>query len=143
MDQPPQHPPAINTEGILAWALGVIATLGAIVVRGRFRIKGMREKVEAESAPKIETEYLEANEKITALWEKEIDKIRGEMEHTRAETKADLDRERGKANEWMQRAMACESRVPYLEGQIETLRLEVAELRKQVAEARDHRGDVR
>lgn len=135
MDQPPQHPPAINTEGILAWALGVIATLGAIVVRGRFRIRGMREKVEAEAAPKIETEYLEANKEITALWEKEIDNIRKEMERTRAETKADLDREREKAREWMQRAMSCESRVPYLEGQIEALRAEVAELRKQIAGA--------
>lgn len=135
MDQPPQQPP-LNPEGIIASVLGAAATLAAIFVRGRFRIKAMREKVEAEAAPKIESEYLEANEKITGLWEKEVEKIRAEMERTRVETKADMDRERKRADEWMARAMTCESRVPFLELQIEQLKARVADLERQIAGGR-------
>lgn len=133
MDQPPQHPQSISVEGILAWFLGVVATLGAIVVRGKFRVKAMREKVEAESAPQIEKEYLEANEKITTAWQTEVDKLRAQIDKVREDGRADLNVARDEAMEWMKRALTCESRVPALEAEVAMLRAEVAELKRQIA----------
>jgi predicted nucleic acid-binding Zn-ribbon protein len=142
MDQPPQQP-QINTEGVLAWALGAIATLGAIAVRGRFRIKAMREKVEAESAPQIEKEYLEANEKITAAWQLEVDKLRAQIDKIRGDSREELSSARAEQLEWMKRALTCESTTPALKAEIDLLNRRVQELEKQVAEARNHRGDIR
>jgi len=142
MDQPPQQP-QISTEGIIASILSVVATLGAIAVRGRLRIKGMREKVEAESAPKIETEYLEANEKITAAWQLEVDRLRAQIDKIREDSRAELALARADQLEWMKRALTCESTVPALKAEIDLLNRRVADLEKQVAEARGRREDVR
>lgn len=133
MDQPPQQSPQISVEGILAWFLGVVATLGAIIVRGKFRIKAMKEKVEAESAPQIEREYLEANEKITAAWQAEVDKLRAQIDKVREDGRAELKASREEAMEWMKRALTCESRVPALEAEIAILKTRVADLEKMIA----------
>lgn len=141
MDQPPQQP-QISVEGILAWALGVIATLGAIVVRGKFRVKAMREKVEAEAAPQIEKEYLEANEKITLKWESEVDKLRAQIDKVRDDGRAELKQAREEAMDWMKRALTCESTVPALQAEIGLLKGRVADLEKQIRE-RSQWEDVR
>lgn len=128
MDQPPQQPPTISVEGILAWFLGVVATMGAIVVRGKFRVKALREKVEAEAAPQIEREYLEANEKITAQWQTEVDKLRAQIDKVREEGRGELKAAREEALDWMKRALTCESRVPALEAEIDMLKSRVKSL---------------
>ena len=79
MDQPPQQP-TISLEGAIASILSVVAALGAFAVRGKLRVKEMRAKVEAEASPRIEQEYLEANEKITAAWQMEVDKLRAQID---------------------------------------------------------------
>ena len=141
MDQPPQQPPTISIEGLLAWFLGVVATLGAIVVRGKFRVKALREKVEAEAAPQIEKEYLEANEKITAAWQAEVDKLRAQIDKVREDGRAELKASREEAMEWMRRALTCESRVPALEAEIAILKARVDEMQKQIAGGATTRGE--
>lgn len=140
MDQPPQQSPPISVEGILAWFLGVIATLGAIVVRGKFRVKAMRERVELETAPSIQKENIEWSENLIAKWESEMQRMRDEVAAVRKEAREEIQRERERADmerkgreDMQERAMACESRVPFLEHQIEGLKLRVAELEKQIA----------
>ena len=141
MDQPPQQPPTISIEGLLAWFLGVVATLGAIVVRGKFRVKALREKVEAEAAPQIEKEYLEANEKITAAWQAEVDKLRAQIDKVREDGRAELKASHEEAMEWMRRALTCESRVPALEAEIAILKARVDEMQKQIAGGATTRGE--
>lgn len=133
MDQPPQQSPQISVEGVLAWFLSVVATLGAVAVRGKFRVKALREKVEAESAPQIEKEYLEANEKITTAWQTEVDKLRAQIDRVREDGRAELKAARDESMEWMKRALTCESRVPALEAEIAILKTRVDDLQRQIA----------
>lgn len=142
MDQPHQ-PTQINPDGIIAWVLGVVATLAAIVVRGKFRVRALREKVDAEAAPQIEKEYLEANEKITAAWQTEVDKLRAQIDKLRDDGRHELAASRKEALDWMQRALTSESKVPALEAEIALLKSRVADLERQVAEARGRREDIR
>lgn len=131
MDQPPQHTPPINTEGIIASILSVLATLGAIFVRGRFRVKSIREKVRAESEPLIERDYLEANEKITAAWQGEVEKLRAQIDRVRDEGRQELIASRKEVMDWMQRALSCESLVPALRAEIDTLKERVRVLEEE------------
>ncbi len=131
MDQPPQHTPPINADGIIASILGAIATLGAIFVRGRFRVKSIRQKIESESAPQIEREYLEANEKITAAWQGEVEKLRAQIDKVRDEGRQELLASRKEVMDWMQRALACELKVPALMAEIDTLKERVRVLEEE------------
>lgn len=139
MDQPPHNPPTLSAEGMIAWALSVIAALGAIVVRGKFRVKALKEKVEAESAPLIERDYIANNAKLTEAWQEEVEKLRAQIDKVRQEGREELRLSREHELEWMRRALTCESRVPSLEAEIKMLKDRVEELEKQVAEARGQR----
>lgn len=145
MEQPAPHPPQINTEGILGWALALIATLSALIVRGKFRLKAMREKVEGEAAAKIEIEYLEANEKITQAWQEEVAALRTQINKVREEARLEAKEAHEKMMEWMARALSCESRVPILMAEIETLKARVLDLERQIGERgqRGQRTDIR
>lgn len=135
MDQPPQQHGPISPESIIASVLSVVATLGAIAVRGKFRLKALREKADAEAAPKIELEYLEKNDKITAAWQAEVDKLRIQIDKVREEGQLELRQSRSEMMEWMKRALTCEARVPALEAEIKALNIRVADLEKQIAKS--------
>lgn len=135
MDQPPQQP-QISTEGIIASILSVVATLGAIAVRGRLRIKGMREKVEAETAPQIEKDYLTSNKEIREEWREEVGTLRAQIDKVRSDYELRL-------STWMDRAIKAENQLPELKAEIFLLKQRVADLEEEVAKARGRREDVR
>lgn len=142
MDQPPQQP-TISLEGAIASILSVVAALGAFAVRGKLRVKEMRAKVEAEASPRIEQEYLEANEKITAAWQMEVDKLRAQIDKVRDDGRAELTASRTEQMEWMKRALTCESTVPAMKAEIDLLNRRVQDLERQILEARGRREDIR
>lgn len=123
MDQPPQQPTTISIEGILAWFLGVVATLGAIVVRGKFRVKAMREKVEADAKPKMDVEFIRESREITAEWKEEVTTLRAQVDKIRADYE-------GKLSVWMERALTAERQIPEMRAEILMLKKRVAELEK-------------
>lgn len=135
MDQPPQQP-SINTDGILAWALSVAATLVAIFVRGKFRVKALRDKVEAEARPQIETEYLKSSREITEDWKEEVVALRAQVDKVRTDYEVRL-------SIWMERAYAAEKQIPELKANILMLESRVSDLERQVGEARSQWPDVR
>lgn len=122
MDQPPQQPSA---DGVIAWILGVVATLGAIVVRGRFRVHAMREKVEAEARPRMEVEFLKGSREITEEWKEEVTALRAQVDKVREDYEHRL-------NIWMDRALSAEKRIPMLEAEILMLKARVADLERQI-----------
>ena len=140
MDQGPQAPQQINPEGILAWLLGVGATLTALFVRSKIRVGAMRAKAKAESEPRIESEYLEANEKITTAWQQEVVALRAQIDKVRDEGRTEAQREREVSRGWMERAMRSESRVPALEAEIVLLKERVRSLEEQLGERAAPKG---
>lgn len=142
MDQPPQQPP-LNPEGIIASILGAAATLGAIVVRGRFRIKGMQAKVEAESVPTLQKENIAWAEQLISQFKAEADLVRQQARAELERCSAALDKERLEKFDYMKQTMELAALSRQQAKEIEELNERVTELEKQVAEARNHRGDVR
>lgn len=94
-------------------------------------MKSIRQKIESESAPQIEREYLEANEKITAAWQGEVEKLRAQIDKVRDEGRQELLASRKEVMDWMQRALACESKVPALMAEIDTLKERVRVLEEE------------
>lgn len=123
MDQPPQQSP-INPEGILATIIGALVTLGGIAVRGRLRVKGMREKIEAESRPQLETEYLKSSREITDDWKEEVVALRAQVDKVRNDYETRI-------NGWIERALKAESQIPELRAEITMLKARVAELERK------------
>lgn len=133
MDQP-QQPSShgISWEWIIASALTAVAGLGSLWAKSKIKIDGIRERVKIESAPQIEKEYLEANEEITKAWKEEAAVLRAQIDKVRDEARVELKESQGKMMEWMQRALLCESRVPALVAEIETLKERVKSLEEQL-----------
>lgn len=130
MDQPP-HQPAINTEGVLGWAMALIATLSALFVRGRFRIKSMQAKVDAEAKPKLESEFIRESREITAEWKEEVTALRAQVDKVRSDYEVRL-------SAWMERALNAEKQIPRMEAEILMLKARVAELERQILEGKGH-----
>lgn len=144
MDQPnqPNSGGGFSIEWIITSIIVGLGGLGSLWARSKIKLDGMRERVKIEAAPQIEKEYLEANEKITAAWQGEVDKLRAQIDKVRDDGRVELAESRKEALDWMQRALTCESRVPALEAEIAMLKSRVSELEKALAE-RGHRTDIR
>lgn len=125
MDQP-QQPNPISIESIIASIFGVVTTLGAIVVRGKFRVKAMREKVDAEAKPKLESEFIRESREITAEWKEEVNALRSQVDKVREDYEQRL-------SAWMERALNAEKQIPRMEAEILMLKARVADLEKQIA----------
>lgn len=133
MDQPPNPP---GDSKLWDWLItGIVGIAGIVGTWLTTRIKANADittkAVEAE--PSIQKENIEWSEGIISNWRDEIAAIRKETREEIAKEQARADEERRKREEWQERAMACESRVPFLELQIEQLKARVADLEKQIA----------
>lgn len=133
MDQPPQqNNHAFSWDWLATTVILALTGIGSLWARSRIRVDGLRAKVRAESEPIIEREYLEENAKITASWQSEVDKLRAQIDKVREESRQELVTSRKEAMDWMQRALSCESRVPALMAEIETLKGRVHSLEEQL-----------
>lgn len=126
-------------DSIVTGVVAIFASLGTWLI-SRTKAAGEVEKAEAETAPSIQKENIEWSENLIAKWESEMQRMRDDVAAVRKESREEIQRERDRADaerkgreDMQERAMACESRVPFLEHQIEGLKLRVAELEKQIA----------
>lgn len=135
MDQPPQQSPLnnINPEGIIATIIGALVTLGGIAVRGRLRLKGVTEKIRAESEPSMQDRSILWANNLIAQYKAEADLVRTQSRLELDRCTATLEKERAERIEYMQRTttLAVESK-QLLEENAE-LREEIKELKARVA----------
>lgn len=149
MDQPTTPPSGDSWDRFILAATGIIAALGSWLIK-RARVKSESEKNEDEAAAVIVRDNIGWSGSLRSQVTEEIGRLRSELAEVRREARADVERERLRADEeqkeredWQERAMACESRVPFLEDQIERLKARVIELEKQIADLKGHRRGPR
>lgn len=137
MDHPPQqNNHAFSWDWLITTVVLALTGIGSLWAKSKIKIDGFRDKVRAESRPVIEKEYLEANEKITTAWQQEVAALRAQIDKVREESRQESREARAEASEWMKRALSCESRVPALMAEIDTLKDRVRYLEEQLKNGR-------
>lgn len=132
MDQPPQQSP-INPEGIIATVIGALVTLGGIFVRGRMRVKGVTEKIRAESEPSIQDKSIAWATNLIAQYKAEADLVRTQSRLELDHCTAALEKERTEKIEFMQRTTTLVVESKQLLEENAELREEIKELKSRVA----------
>lgn len=144
MDQPQTSGDAKLWDWLITGFVGLAGIIGGWLTT-RTKARADVESKSVEAGPSIISAGIELSEGIVSNWRDEIAQIRRETRDEIAKERERADEERTKREDWQERAMRCETRVPFLEAQLEALKMRVAELEKQVEryqeEARGQRAD--